>query len=80
MKATLFEIKGNELTVAMPAQDTRTGQVKLGAVNGRHIQLDVTRPSGEHDSMSLTMENDHAVAWDIGDDRTITLERVVASN
>ena len=78
VKGTSFEFRGDRLTVAIPAEEPRTGSYKVERVVGQKLTLAITRPSGEVDEAVLTLTGEGAMKWDVGNDRQIKLTRISA--
>ena len=75
VKATSFEFKGSKVTVAVPAEEPRTGDYKISRVNGNRVTLQVLRTNGEADDTTLVLAGEKTLKWEIGNDRTITFQR-----
>ena len=70
-----LEFSGSRLTVAIPAEEPRTGKYKVASVHENDVALAVTRPDGVVDSASLRLDDDRSLRFMIGDTRAIVLRR-----
>jgi hypothetical protein len=75
VKGTTLEFSGNTLTVAIPAEEPRTGKYRVVRVNKDQVDLAVTRPDGATDQVALKLEGERSLRWVIGDGRYIVLRR-----
>jgi hypothetical protein len=78
VKGASFEFRGDRVTIAVPAEDPRTGSYKVERVNGQKLTLSITRPSGEADEAVFTLTGENSMKWDLGNDRQVKLTRIVA--
>jgi hypothetical protein len=78
VRGTSFEFKGDKMTVSIPAEEPRTGTYKVDRASGNRLTLQVYRASGEADETALMFMGENTLRWDIGNDRSIKLSRVVA--
>jgi hypothetical protein len=74
-KGTTLEFAGSQLTVAIPAEDPRTGKYRVTKVNKDHVDLAVTRQDGVVDRVALRLDGERGLRWLIGDGRAIVLRR-----
>ena len=70
-----MEFSGSRLTVAVPAEEPRTGKYKVASVHENDVQLAVTRPDGAVDTTSLKLDDERSLRFMIGDTRAIVLRR-----
>ena len=78
VRATSLEFRGDKLTVAVPAEEPRTGGYKIERISANKMTLAVTRASGERDEATFVLTGENTMKWDIGNDRSIRLVRVAA--
>ncbi|MCS6900423.1 MAG: hypothetical protein RMJ98_12240 [Myxococcales bacterium] len=78
VRHTSFLFEGDKMTVALPAGESRTGVYKVERANGNKVTLKVDRGNGEVDEAVLTMINENAFQWDIGNERSVKFTRVVS--
>jgi hypothetical protein len=76
---TSFLFEGNKMTVALPAGESRTGDYKVERSSGNKVTLKIDRGNGETDEATLTMVNENAFKWDIGNDRSVKFTRVASA-
>jgi hypothetical protein len=70
-----FEFAGTRLTVAVPAEEPRTGKYQVASVHENDVQLAVTRPDGAVDTASFKLDDERSVRFMIGDNRAVVLRR-----
>src|SRR4051812_9432268 len=70
-----LEFSGTKLTVAIPAEEPRTGKYKVASVHENDVQLAVTRVDGAVDSANLKLDDERSLRFMIGDTRAIVLRR-----
>ena len=70
-----LEFAGSRLTVAVPAEEPRTGKYKVASVRENDVQLAVTRVDGAVDTATLKLDDERSIRFMIGDTRAIVLRR-----
>src|SRR3954463_3737154 len=70
-----LEFAGSRLTVAVPAEEPRTGKYKIASVRENDVQLAVTRLDGAVDTANLKLDDERSLRFMIGDTRAIVLRR-----
>jgi hypothetical protein len=70
-----FEFAGTRLTVAVPAEEPRTGKYQVASVHENDVQLAVMRPDGAVDTASFKLDDERSVRFMIGDNRAVVLRR-----
>jgi len=70
-----LEFSGSRLTVAVPAEEPRTGKYKVASVRENDVELAVTRLDGAVDTASLKLDDERSIRFMIGDTRAIVLRR-----
>jgi len=70
-----LEFAGTRLTVAVPAEEPRTGKYKVASVHENDVELAVTRLDGAVDTASLKLDDERSLRFMIGDTRAIVLRR-----
>jgi hypothetical protein len=70
-----LEFSGTHLTVAVPAEEPRTGKYKVESVHDNDVQLAVTRLDGAVDTASFKLDDDRSIRFMIGDNRAVVLRR-----
>src|SRR6187402_3918024 len=68
-----LEFSGTRLTVAVPAEEPRTGKYKVASVQENDVQLAVTRQDGAVDTATLKLDDERSIRFMIGDTRAIVL-------
>ena len=75
VKGTSLEFADSTLTVAIPAEEPRTGKYRVVRVHERDVRLAVTRKDGSVDQVSLKLDDERSLRWLIGEGRAIVLRR-----
>jgi hypothetical protein len=70
-----LEFSGTRLTVAVPAEEPRTGKYKVGRVHENDVELAVTRIDGAVDTASFKLDDEHSLRFMIGDTRAVVMRR-----
>ncbi|HYP98441.1 MAG TPA: hypothetical protein VER96_07190 [Polyangiaceae bacterium] len=70
-----LEFAGSRVTVAVPAEEPRTGKYKVSSVRENDVQLAVTRTDGAVDTANLKLDDERSIRFMIGDTRAIVLRR-----
>jgi hypothetical protein len=70
-----LEFSGTHLTVAVPAEEPRTGNYKVASVHENDVELAVTRLDGAVDTASFKLDDDRSLRFMIGDNRAVVLRR-----
>jgi len=74
-KGTSFEFSGSTLTVAIPAEEPRSGEYKVASVRENDVLVNVKRKDGKTDKLRLKLDSDHNIRWILTDERAIVLRR-----
>ena len=70
-----LEFSGTKLTVAVPAEEPRTGKYKVASVHENDVQLAVTRADGVVDNASFKLDDERSLRFMLGDNRAVVLRR-----
>ena len=70
-----LEFSGTHLTVAVPAEEPRTGKYRVATVHDDDVQLAVTRVDGVVDTASFKLDDERSLRFMIGDNRAVVLRR-----
>ncbi|HEY2408411.1 MAG TPA: hypothetical protein VGI10_20530 [Polyangiaceae bacterium] len=70
-----LEFAGSRLTVAVPAEEPRTGKYAVQSVRENDVELAVTRQDGSVDKASLKLDDDRNMRFLVGDTKAIVLRR-----
>ena len=70
-----LEFAGSRLTVAVPAEEPRTGKYKVASVHENDVELAVTRMDGAVDTASFKLDDERSLRFMIGDNRAVVLRR-----
>ncbi len=74
-KGVSFEFSGDKITVAIPAEEPRTAPYRIASVHGSDVKLNVTRPDGKADPLSLRVDDDQSMRWMLDDTHSVVLKR-----
>lgn len=74
-KGTSMEFAGSALTVAIPAEEPRTGPFKIVKVHNSDVSIAVTRRDGTVDRVRFKLDDEHSIRWMLGESRSIVLRR-----
>ena len=74
-KGASLEFAGRHITVAIPAEEPRSAKYRVAAANGRDVKLEVLRPDGGTDPLSLKLDSDDRIRWMVGSQASIVLRR-----
>lgn len=74
-KGTSLEFAGSTLTVAIPAEEPRSGSYKVVSVNKQDVNLAVTRPDGAKDTLKLKLDDERSLRWQLTGGRSILMRR-----
>ena len=74
-KGTSFEFSGSTLTVAIPAEEPRSGNYKIVSVRENDVEIAVSRKDGSIDKARFKLDSEHAMRWMLGDERAVVLRR-----
>ena len=75
VKGTSMEFAGSTLTVAIPAEEPRSGEYRILRVHRDDVSLAVTRRDGTVDHLLLKLDDEQAIRWMIGGGRAVVLRR-----
>jgi hypothetical protein len=70
-----FEFSGAALTVAIPAEEPRTGAYRVTSVHHSDVRLAVDRKDGKKDTLRLKLDDDRSLRWMLDETRAIVLRR-----
>jgi hypothetical protein len=74
-KGTSMEFSGSSLTVAVPAEEPRSGPYKVVSVHQNDVSIAVTRSDGATDKVHFKLDDDHNMRWMLDGSRSIVLRR-----
>lgn len=74
-KGTSMEFAGSSITVAIPAEEPRTGKYQVVKDAGSQIELRVNRPGGGSDGAQFELADEETLRWLIGGGRVVVLRR-----
>ena len=74
-RGTSFEFSGTAVTVAVPAEEPRSGKYKVVKVHKNDVYLAVARSDGKNDRAHFRLDDEHSIRWMLGESRSIVLRR-----
>jgi hypothetical protein len=70
-----FEFAGSNVTVAIPAEEARSGRYAVSSVHESDVRLAFTAKDGKTSSALFKLDNDHSIRWMLGQGRAVVLRR-----
>jgi hypothetical protein len=70
-----FEFAGSSVTVAIPAEEARSGRYAVSSVHESDVRLAFTAKDGKTSSALFKLDNDHSIRWMLGQGRAVVLRR-----
>jgi hypothetical protein len=70
-----FEFAGSSVTVAVPAEEPRTGRYQVSSVHESDVRLAITTKEGKSTTALFKLDNDHSMRWMLGQGRSVVLRR-----
>jgi hypothetical protein len=70
-----FEFAGSNVTVAVPAEEARTGRYQVSSVHEADVRLAFTTKEGKTTTALFKLDNDHSIRWMLGEGRSVVLRR-----
>lgn len=74
-RGTSFEFSGSKITVAIPAEEPRTGSYKVESARVGEVVLAVSSNDGHIQKTRLSLEDEQLIRWHIDDSRSLLLRR-----
>ena len=74
-RGTSFDFSGTHLTISVPAEHPRAGTYRLRAIKDRTVTLAVLGADGSESEMSLIVDDETSLRWQLGEGRTMVLEK-----
>jgi hypothetical protein len=70
-----FEFAGSTVTVAVPAEEARTGRYQVTSAYQSDVRLAFTGKDGKATTALFKLDNDHSIRWMLGQGRAVVLRR-----
>lgn len=70
-----FEFTGSNVTVAIPAEEARSGRYAVSSVHETDVRLAFTAKDGKTTSALFKLDNDRSMRWMLGQGRAVVLRR-----
>jgi hypothetical protein len=70
-----FEFAGSNVTVAVPAEEPRTGRYQVSSVHESDVRLSITTKEGKATTALFKLDSDHSMRWMLGQGRSVVLRR-----
>jgi hypothetical protein len=74
-KGTSMEFSGSRITVAVPAEEPRSGRYRIERAHARDLYISVERRDGTRDNVHFKLDSDHMMRWVLTDGRSVVLRR-----
>lgn len=74
-KGLSLEFAGSSVTVAIPAEEPRTGQYEVLHARDQEVQLAISDTKGKADRVHLKLDDERSLRWLLDDGRAIRLRR-----
>lgn len=74
-KSLRFSFDGARMSVAIAAEEERSGNYRVRSVRHADVVLAVAGPDGKEELTRLKLDDEHSMRWMIGDKRAIVLRR-----
>jgi hypothetical protein len=75
-RGTELSFRGRRVTIAVPAEEPRTGSYALEAIDDRKVTLSVLGADGEQASMQLIVDDERTLRWVLAEGRTVLMKRL----
>jgi len=75
-RGTELSFRGHRVTVAVPAEEPRTGSYTLEAIDDRKVTLSVLGADGEESSMQVIVDDETTLRWVLSEGRTVLMKRL----
>jgi len=75
-RGTELSFRGHRVTIAVPAEEPRTGSYALEGIDDRKVTLSVLGADGEQSSMQLIVDDETTLRWVLAEGRTILMKRL----
>jgi hypothetical protein len=70
-----FEFAGSTVTVAIPAEEARTGRYTVSSVHESDVRLAFTSKDGKTSTALFKLDNERSIRWMLGQGRSVVLRR-----
>lgn len=70
-----FEFAGSNVTVAVPAEEPRSGRYQVSSAHESDVRLSITSKDGKASTALFKLDNDHSMRWMLGQGRSVVLRR-----
>ena len=70
-----FEFAGSNVTVAVPAEEPRSGRYQVSSVHESDVRLALTSKDGKSTTVVLKLDSDRSMRWMLGQGRSVVLRR-----
>lgn len=75
-RGTELSFRGHRVTVAVPAEEPRTGSYTLESIDERRVTLSVLGPDGERSSLQVIVDDETTLRWVLSEGRTVLMKRL----
>lgn len=74
-RGTSLEFAGDELTVAIPAEEPRTAPYKIVGVHQKNVRLGVATSDGKQADLRIVLDDERSLRWMLDDNRSVVMRR-----
>ena len=71
-----FEFKGDKMTVAVPAEEPRSGKFKVQSAKKNTVVLAVAGEGDEPERVKVQLKGEKQLVWQMGGDRELVFNRI----
>jgi len=75
-RGTELSFRGRRVTIAVPAEEPRTGSYSLQGIEDRKVTLSVLGADGEQSSMQVIVDDEQTLRWVLSEGRTVLMKRL----
>jgi len=75
-RGTELAFRGHRVTIAVPAEEPRTGSYQLESIEERKLTLSVLAPDGQRTFMQLIVDDEQTLRWVLSEGRTVLMKRL----
>lgn len=75
-RGTELSFRGHRVTIAVPAEEPRTGSYTLEGIEERKVTLSVLGADGERSTMQVIVDDEASLRWVLSEGRTVLMKRL----
>lgn len=74
-RGTALEFGSSRVTVAIPAEESRSGTYALSAIEDRTVRLSVVDTDGVSSELEVIVDDEDHLRWVLGEGRTVVMKK-----